>query len=377
MPIPMSKNGAARPYTINMVGESDAEINLYGEVVECYPIDMWTGEKIPGNFIALDEFLKDIDELGTKENITVHINSVGGSLYAGLAIYNRLKSLNANVITVNDALAASAASIIFMAGNTRKMNAGSSLMIHEAAHMAWGYYRVKDHEADIKQLQAHNKTAVAVYAERTGNNPEEIKLQLKAETWMTGQEAVDAGFADEVIGSEGEVTMSLSPDKRFIVSNGVAMSTNGMSIMPAAAAVMTDEQLAQFIEAKQSVSPAMRDTNITQNKKTGGKNMNRKAKRTLQNGCPIVVNEVEHEEWEEEQDVEFEENEEEIEEEVTNEETEEETEEKPEEEVTDEETASVPMEYSTPPNSRKSMPPVPIAAQVGLRATMMHQPKAK
>lgn len=254
MPIPTNFQ---KPYVISMVGDNDAEISMYGEVVEKHPVDWWTGEPIPGNFIALDDFLRDLDDLGTKDTITVHINSVGGSLYAGLAIYNRLRALAANVITINDALAASAASIIFQAGNTRKVNAGSNLMIHEAASFLYGYYQVRDLKEGIKYLEAHNKTAVAAYAERTGKDAESIKSMLAKETWMTGQEAVDAGFADEVISNGGDVSMSLTPDKRFIVSNGVAMSTRGMSIMPAAAAMMTAEQAAAFMPAASgSVSPA-------------------------------------------------------------------------------------------------------------------------
>lgn len=257
MAIPMMNKGITKPYTIAMVGDNDAEISMYGEVVERHPVDFWTGEPIPGNFIALDDFLRDLDDLGTKDNITVHINSVGGSLYAGLAIYNRLRALSANVITINDALAASAASIIFQAGNTRKVNAGSNLMIHEAAGFLYGYYQIKDLKSSIKTLEAHNKTAVAAYAEATGRDADSVKSMMNKETWLTGQEAVDAGFADEVIDNGGDVTMSLSPDKHFIVANGVAMSTHGMNVFPAAAAIMTSEQAAAFMPtAKASVSPA-------------------------------------------------------------------------------------------------------------------------
>ena len=310
------KKTPSRAYAISMVGANDAEINLYGEVVESHPVDFRTNEPIPGNFIALDDLMKDLDELNGKDNITVHINSVGGSLYAGLAIYNRLKAMPGKVTTICDALAASAASIIFMAGDTRKMNAGSNLMIHEAAHLAWGYYRIKDHEADIKQLEAHNKTAVAVYAERTGNDPEEIKAMLREETWLTGQEAVDAGYADEIIetGDEG-VTMRLSPDKRIIVSNGVAMYTGGMA-MPAAVAVMTEEQAAEYSAAKKSVSPVLRDTN--KNNKTGGKQMSKtKSNAEWKRAFLGIMNKLEEEEEieteyeeEEETDAEYEEEEE-------------------------------------------------------------------
>lgn len=264
-----------KPYTITMEGENDVTINMYGEVVERHPVDWWTGELIPGNFIALDDFLRDLDDLGTKDNITVHINSVGGSLYAGLAIYNRLRGLPAKVTTINDALAASAASIIFQAGDTRKMNPGSNLMIHEAAVFLFGSYQTADLRSIIKQMDAHNKSEVAAYADRTGRDADAIKNMLAKETWMTGQEAVDAGFADEVIDGGLEVSMSLSPDKKYIVSNGVAMSTRGMSAFPAAAAVMTEEQAAKMFggaQSKPSASPATEPVNAN-HKNAGGKNM--------------------------------------------------------------------------------------------------------
>ena len=89
-------NGAAiMPYNIAETGENDVEINMYGEIVEAVPTDFWTGEPIEGNFIAVDRFLRDLDDLKDKKNITVHINSVGGDLYGGIAIYNRLKALPA------------------------------------------------------------------------------------------------------------------------------------------------------------------------------------------------------------------------------------------------------------------------------------------
>lgn len=269
-----AKTTPFKPYTINMVGENDATINMYGEVVEQHPTDWWTGEPIPGNFIALDDFLHDLDELGSKDNITIHINSVGGSLYAGLAIYNRLRALPANVTTINDALAASAASIIFQAGDTRKVNAGSNLMIHGAAGFLCGYYQVSDLKDAMKSLESANKTAVAAYAQATGKDAATIKNMVDRETWMTGQEAVDAGFADEVIDGEMEVSMSLSPDKRFIVSNGVAMSTRGMSAFPAAAAIMTKDQAAAMfggVKPEPSASPATEPVNASTKK--GGKSM--------------------------------------------------------------------------------------------------------
>ena len=227
------------PYNIVINEDTNsAEINMYGEVVATRPKDWWTGELIPGNFIAQDEFLRDLEALSGKDNITVHINSVGGDMYAGMAIYNRLKGLAANVTTINDGLAASAGSLIFMAGDTRKVNAGSNLMIHGAAGFLYGYYQVQDLNAIKKQLEAHNRAGVNIYAEATGRDKETIKAMVDRETWLTGADAVEAGFAHEVIGEDMPVTMRLTPDKAKIIVNGVAMSTRGLTNIPSGIEVL-------------------------------------------------------------------------------------------------------------------------------------------
>lgn len=226
-------NRVMKPYNIVTNDEDNsASINLYGEVVSTRPVDWWTGEPGGGDYIAVDEFLRDLDDLGTRDNITVHINSVGGDLYAGIAIYNRLKSLSANVVTVNDGLAASAGSIIFQAGNTRKVHAGSNIMVHQAAGFLYGYYQSKDLKEAIKQLDAGNKAAVNIYAEASGREPDAMKAMVDKETWLTGQEAVDAGLADEVIDSGEPISMSLSADKSFVIVNGVSLPTRGMNNIP-------------------------------------------------------------------------------------------------------------------------------------------------
>ena len=275
---------ALKPYNVTETGENDVEINMYGEIVEAVPTDFWTGEPIEGNFIAVDRFLRDLDDLKDKKNITVHINSVGGDLYGGIAIYNRLKALPGNVTTVNDGLAASAGSIIFQAGNTRKVHAGSNIMIHQAAGFLYGYYQTKDLKEAIKQLDAGNKAAVNVYAEASGREPEAMKAMLDKETWLTGQEAVDAGLADEVIGDDMPVSMSLTADRRHMVVNGVSLSTRGMTNIPARIPVMP---------AAMAVSPAAEKPPVDKQKTERGNEMEIKNVQELRAAYPELVNQIE------------------------------------------------------------------------------------
>ena len=272
-----------KAYNIAVIDDDTAEINMYGEVVSKHPVDWWTGEKIPGNFIALDEFLQDLKEIEDKANINVHINSVGGDFYAGLAIYNRLKGLAGNITTINDGLAASAASIIFQAGDTRKMNAGSNLMMHGVSGLLFDYYNIELLQAIIKQFRAHNNAAIGVYAERSGKTKEECKSLMTGETWLTGQEAVDAGQADEVIDST-PVNMSLSNDKHFLIANGVTFSTHRMSCIPQGIPVMN-----RTLPAEKPLDNANKNLN------TGGKeSMEIKTLEELKTAFPELTTQIEN-----------------------------------------------------------------------------------
>lgn len=303
MPIPKKLKGV-KPYNIVVNDEDNsAEINLYGEVVSSRPVDWWTGEPVPGNFIAVDELLNELDELNSKDNITVHINSVGGEFYAGLAIYNRLRNLKASVTTVNDGLAASAGSIIFMAGDKgkRKVHAGSNLMIHGVLNFLYGYYNATDLREEIKELEAHNKAAIAAYVEATGLDKETVKTAMSKDTYMTGEEAVEAGWADEVITGEGAapINMKLSPDKSCLMVNGHAVAACLFGKLPEGIPEMTAEEFAALSTPtsgsephNDSEKPAPQARN--NNSENGGNaKMEIKTQEELRNAFPELVAQIE------------------------------------------------------------------------------------
>ena len=295
MPIPKKLKGV-KPYNITVSDEDNsAEINLYGEVVSSRPVDWWTGEPVPGNFIAVDELLSELDELNSKDNITVHINSVGGEFYAGLAIYNRLRNLKASVTTINDGLAASAGSIIFMAGDKgkRKVHAGSNLMIHGVLNFLYGYYNTTDLKSEIKELESHNKAAIAAYVEATGLDQEIVKTAMSKDTYMTGEEAVEAGWADEVITGEGAepIAMKLSPDKSCLMVNGHAVAACLFGKLPEGIPEMTAEEFAA-ISTDNSGTPAPQARN-NKSENGGNANMEIKTQEELRNAFPELVAQIE------------------------------------------------------------------------------------
>lgn len=304
MPIPYKVcDSILKPYNI-VTNEDDnsATINMYGEVVAKHPVDWWTGEKLSGNYIALDDFLQDLDELKGKDSITVHINSVGGDFFAGLSIYNRLRTLGAEITTINDSLAASAGSIIFMAGDSgkRKVHAASTLMVHGVMGFLYGYYNVADLKDTIAALKAHDKTLVAAYMEATGLSEETIRAAISKDTYMTGQEAVDAGWADEVISTEGEglTNMALTPNKSHLMVNGHAVAARLFGKLPEGIPQMTAEEYAALSAPAntenpndQSMQPAPQaDINQIQN---GGKKMEFHTPEELRNAYPDLVAQIE------------------------------------------------------------------------------------
>ena len=205
------------------------EITMYGEVVESVPIDWWTGEPIDGLFIVLSEFLEDIKGIDGKD-VTVRINSVGGDLEAGVAIYNRLKEIG-NVTTIVDGLAASAASIIAQAGRTRKVYPSSQMMVHSASVLVWDWIDIGKVKEIGDMLESANKQVTAVYAQSSGQSETKIRHMVESTTWMVGKEIVDAGFADEIIDGK-EVKVSVSADHRLVLCNGIPMAARRIMAVP-------------------------------------------------------------------------------------------------------------------------------------------------
>lgn len=255
----------------NMIETDDdsVEINMYGNVVSRQPVDIWTGEPLPGLYIALDSFLKDLDGIKEKKNIKVHINSVGGELSAGLAIMNRLSQLKGKVTTICDALAASAAGLILQAGDERLMFPGSQIMLHSASMLLYGYYDSAELSKIINNLESANKTVVDSYAKRTGNTPESIMELLKNETWMTGQEAIDAGYADGFVTEGIEAKLTMSADGKTIYANGIPMSAIGFKNMPSNISV--EKMPVAPVQPVNSVVTGLMPATINNNKDGGTK----------------------------------------------------------------------------------------------------------
>ncbi len=132
--------------------------------------------------------VKELSELDADE-IEVHINSSGGAVSEGLAIYNVLKNSKAKVTTYCDGFACSAASVIFMAGDERVMNGASLLMIHNA--WTYGQGNAAELRKQADDLDTITQASVKAYMNRVSITEDEVKKMLDEETWIDADKAVE------------------------------------------------------------------------------------------------------------------------------------------------------------------------------------------
>lgn len=151
-------------------------------------IDSWFG-------VDAGQFVRDLAALDV-ETINLYVNSPGGSVFDGVAIMNALRRHKAQVVATVDGLAASAASFIVQAADEVVMGFGSEMMIHEASAICWGNAADMQETAGI--LDQLSGTIADIYAERAGGTADEWRDAMRAETWYSAQEAVEAGLADRV-----------------------------------------------------------------------------------------------------------------------------------------------------------------------------------
>lgn len=156
--------------------------------------DWWTGQGVTAKRVA-----GALRAIGPRD-VVVNINSPGGDVFEGLAIYNLLREHQGRVTVKVLGLAASAASVIAMAGDEVLVARAGFLMIHNTWVLAAGDRNALRDAADM--LEPFDKALTDIYAARSGIEAEDIGQMLDKETWIGGSEAVEQGFADDLLPSD-------------------------------------------------------------------------------------------------------------------------------------------------------------------------------
>lgn len=164
-----------------------AQIDIFGDIVS----EKWFDEET-----SATSFRDALKELGDVSTINLSINSGGGSVFDGIAIYNMLKSHKATVNVYVEGLAASIASVIAMAGDTITMRSGSMMMVHMPWTLSQGNAEEMRKTADT--LEKTGDSIVDIYSERTGISSDDIRNIMNDETWLSAEEAVEQGWATKL-----------------------------------------------------------------------------------------------------------------------------------------------------------------------------------
>jgi len=161
------------------------------------PVELLIYDVIGFSGVTAEEFAAELSAVPAGRGVVVRINSFGGQAFDAMAIFNRLldRKKRGTVATVIDGVGASAASVIFQAGDTRTMNAGTEIMIHEAQSLRAG--TAADHRKEADLLESVNANIAEIYSERVTIEPSDVAELMTEETWMSAARAIEMGFADD------------------------------------------------------------------------------------------------------------------------------------------------------------------------------------
>jgi len=166
---------------------NEASINIYGDITSWE----WLDSDVSSYTLAKEIEFLDVDV------INVYINSYGGEVAEGLAIYNQLKRHKATIKTYDDGFACSAASLVFMAGDERIMSNSSLLMIHNAWMYTAGNAKELRKQAD--DIEIISTAAANAYMNVVNITREELDAMLDAESWIAPADALEMGFATSIV----------------------------------------------------------------------------------------------------------------------------------------------------------------------------------
>jgi len=203
--------------------DNQAELLLYGEIQS---ERSWLDDDSGG--VYADEFVQDLKDLGNVSQITCRINSAGGDIFAAIAIYTQLKTHAARIVCIIDGLAASAATLIVMAGDEIQMPIGAMLMIHDPLTCLCGIYNAEDLEKIGETLGTIKESIVSVYADRTGLGTSKIESLMSAETWMDVDEAIKLGFCDTKLAAAVQASMK----GKMLYMNGIEHNISKFKTQP-------------------------------------------------------------------------------------------------------------------------------------------------
>lgn len=207
-----------------------ADIELYGNIVSDRPKDYDTGNPSDKSYIVQSEFVKDLDGIGTPKTLNIRISTFGGDVVAALVIYNRLLEFSAKGTQINcvvDGAAMSAGTLILCAANKVSATESSLIMIHKSLTFCCGWYNADMLRKEATENDAYDQTICAAYKRKTGKDEDELYAMMSEERYMTGKDAFELGFVDELLEYDDTPEIAASEDKKTLYVGGKRVALFG------------------------------------------------------------------------------------------------------------------------------------------------------
>lgn len=224
--------------------KADAEIFIYGDI---------SAEKYSDADTTAKLFVDDLKTFKGKD-LTLHVNSAGGDVFTALAIYNSLKNYSGKTTIQIDGLAASAASIVAMAGDKIKMAENALMMIHPPSVGLAGFYDAAELGKVSNSLNAVKDSIITTYETRTKKPRAELEKMVDAETWLTANDALAGNFIDEITGA---VDAQFDNAQKLIFMNKVELSCADIDFEKVKAATHAAERVKPMEDLKGQIAAAV------------------------------------------------------------------------------------------------------------------------
>jgi ATP-dependent protease ClpP protease subunit len=197
-------------YEFKNITSSEADLFVYGEIVQEKSVDWWTGEESQTD-VGLMDFKEQLDSIGNVQKLNLYINSPGGDVFTASTMISMLKRVKDKGTTINayvDGLSASAASFLMMVADNVNLYKNSTVMIHKP--MSWAVGNANDMQKTIDALnKIEESVMMPMYMSKSKVSEEEIKSLIDAETWLSAKE-MDKYFNVTLLDEEKTAVASIS-----------------------------------------------------------------------------------------------------------------------------------------------------------------------
>ena len=197
-------------YEFKNITSSEADLFVYGEIVQEKSVDWWTGEEIQTDVVLMD-FKEQLDNIGNVQKLNIYINSPGGDVFTAstmISMLQRVKDIGTKINAYVDGLSASAASFLMMVADNVNLYKNSTVMVHKPMSFAIG--NANDMQKTIDALnKIEESVMMPMYMNKAKVKEEEIKSLIDAETWLSAKE-MDQYFNVTLLDEEKTAVASIS-----------------------------------------------------------------------------------------------------------------------------------------------------------------------